>query len=158
MCTCSAETYEWNPLSLVVPSERDFDPYGGDLDAQYAWREFGGLSLPEAYQHFLDCPENRQEDFMFMGPKAFLFYFPVIERYLYSVCVSHELDYCPTWILGQAFISQLKQAGADEVPELRRRVAKLAGFVRSHLDRYAMDPEEKEMIDTGWAELEQLLG
>lgn len=40
-----------------LPSERDFDPYGGDLDAQCAWRNFGGLTLEEAIRRFRERPE-----------------------------------------------------------------------------------------------------
>ncbi len=43
-----------SPLKMNsnLPSERDFDPYGGDLDAQCAWRNFGGLTLEEATRRF----------------------------------------------------------------------------------------------------------
>ncbi|MBL8820867.1 MAG: hypothetical protein JNL96_20010 [Planctomycetaceae bacterium] len=67
---------------IPLPTEADFDPYGGDLDAQCAWRNFGGLTLDEATNKFRERPEIYQEDFMFMGGKAFAFYFPVVEAYL----------------------------------------------------------------------------
>ena len=65
-----------------LPGERDFDPDAGDLDAQVAWKHFGGLTLSEAYQRFQEDPEKHTEDFMYMGGKAFAYYFPVLERYL----------------------------------------------------------------------------
>lgn len=64
-----------------LPSQSDFDPVGCDLDAQSAWQTFGGLGLAEAYAKFLQVPESYQEDFMFMGSRAFAYYFPVVDRY-----------------------------------------------------------------------------
>ena len=66
--------------------ESDFDPVGGDLDAQYAWKNFGELTLKQAYDLFLTNPIHYQEDFMFMGGTAFDYYFPVIDRYIRQVC------------------------------------------------------------------------
>jgi hypothetical protein len=36
-------------MSVWLPTELDFDPLHGDLDAQCAWRNFGGLTLDEAH-------------------------------------------------------------------------------------------------------------
>ncbi len=68
--------------AAILPTEQHFDPYGGDLDAQCAWRNFGGLTIEEAKVKFCEHPEIHQEDFMFMGGKAFAYYYPVIDSYL----------------------------------------------------------------------------
>jgi hypothetical protein len=68
-----------------LPTEQDFDPWGGDLDAQCAWRNFGGLAIDRAKAKFRENPLLYQEDFMFMGTKAFAYYFPVIEEYLRTI-------------------------------------------------------------------------
>ncbi|MEM7232007.1 MAG: hypothetical protein AAF517_07535, partial [Planctomycetota bacterium] len=65
-----------------LPTQADFDPWDGDLDAGHAWKEFGGLSVDEALAKFLENPGYHQESFMFMGGVAFAFYFPVVDRYL----------------------------------------------------------------------------
>jgi hypothetical protein len=61
-------------MCTKLPTETDFDPYQGDLDAQCAWKNFGGLTLGEAFVKFEESPETYQEDFMFMGGKAFARY------------------------------------------------------------------------------------
>jgi hypothetical protein len=38
--------------------------------------------LEQAHVRFCSAPEVYQEDFMFMGCRAFHFYFPVIDEYL----------------------------------------------------------------------------
>lgn len=52
------------------PSQVDFYPFGGCLDAQSAWRNFGGLTLEQGHVRFCSAPEVYQEDFMFMGCRA----------------------------------------------------------------------------------------
>jgi hypothetical protein len=92
------QNYNWQPLSTTLPTKKDFDPYDGNLDAASAWREFGGLTLDQAYKRFLSNSLSYQEDFMFMGPAAFSFYFPVIERHLYEFKTDCESDDV-AWIL-----------------------------------------------------------
>ncbi|MEM9646820.1 MAG: hypothetical protein AAF989_17650, partial [Planctomycetota bacterium] len=70
-----------------LPSEHDFDPHQGDLDAQYAWKHFGALTLEEAFRRFRENPEIYQEDFMHMGGRAFAFYFPVLDCFLRETVV-----------------------------------------------------------------------
>ena len=65
--------------------ERDFDPWGGQLDGQTAWRNFGELTIEGAFELFCTSPIIYVEDFMFMGPRAFTHYFPVIDRYVREV-------------------------------------------------------------------------
>jgi hypothetical protein len=69
----------------TMPTVKDFTctlKPEDDWDGFYAWKNFGGLTVDEAYQKFCQVPENYQEDFMFMGDAAFAFYFPVIDRYV----------------------------------------------------------------------------
>jgi hypothetical protein len=70
---------------MKVPTVEDFTwtpKPEDDLEGFWAWRNFGGLIVDEAYQKFCQFPESYQEDFMFMGDAAFTFYFPVVDRYI----------------------------------------------------------------------------
>ena len=151
------DCYDWRPLTTEIPSEQDFDPSGEGLDEQHAWKEFGGLALDQAYEHFLDCPENRQEDFMFMGPRAFLFYFPVVERYLYSAHNSDDWGDRATWILGHVFINQITNPELWWNEALHLRVGGLVRHVRAHLDQYSVAAEDQARIDGPWAKLGEIL-
>jgi hypothetical protein len=137
-----------------LPSEADFDPFGGDLDAQGARRNFGGLTLGEAYAKFCEAPERLQEDFMFMGWRAFHFYFPVIDEYLRTATSTGEWDDCQAKILAEGIALQFDWRGATISLELRARISQLCAFVRAHLDRYAQLPEDQKEIDRAWVELE----
>src|SRR5262245_49928512 len=108
-----------------LPRAIDFDPWKCDLDAQHAWKTFGGLSLEEAYTKFCEIPESYQEDFMFMGSAAFLYYFPVIDEYLRSAVPCDESDDCQADILGSCVAAQFDWKGARIPPELRVRIESL---------------------------------
>ncbi len=73
---------ERSEKSANPPEPSDFFVSEDDLDCRTAWENFGGLNLPQAYDRFCKNPHYYQEDFMFMGGKAFAYYFPVIE----SIC------------------------------------------------------------------------
>lgn len=137
-------------LPAPLPSEHDFDPYAGDLDAQHAWRNFGGLSLDDAYVKFCQFPEVYQEDFMFMGSRAFHYYFPVIDAYLRSVEPCDEWDDCQADILGSCVARQFEWKGAYVSPALRDRISDLCAFVLGHLSRLAWSPVNQERIRVSW--------
>jgi len=140
-----------------LPSEADFDPFGGDLDAQSAWRNFGGLTLEEAYVRFSEVPVSYQEDFMFMGGRAFHYYFPVLDEFLRTSRAKDEWDDCQTEILASCITAQFDWRGANISSELRERISQLCLFVRANLDQYASSSERKSKIDQAWAKLEERL-
>ena len=120
--------------------EKDFDPYGGCLDAQTAWRNFGGLSLDEAYTLFCKNTHYYAEDFMWMGHVAFAFYFPVVER-----CVQNGEDH-DLGFIGIAINFQFQQKETSKIDHLRPRVLTLAKFVIQELGQ----------SDESWANLSEL--
>jgi len=147
-----------------LPGERDFDPHEGDLDAQAAWRNFGGLTLAEAYQKFLGNPDVYQEDFMWMGGKAFAYYFPVLERYLLVTPVWSEekgSEWCQVHGLGAAIQFQFTESALPEVQALASRVLPLIEQVKESIEVYVAsghpyysDPEMQQHVIREWNELE----
>ncbi len=124
-----------------LPTKKDFNPWGPDaLDAEYAWRMFGGLTLSEARAKFLDRPDSRQEDFMFMGGKAFSYYFPVIEEYLRETPEKEpEGDDRQSWILAKCILNQFRMSTSDHMAHLAPRIISLSQFVRDNLQRFGDD-------------------
>ncbi|NNJ24442.1 hypothetical protein [Alienimonas chondri] len=138
----------------LLPSKRDFVPNPGDPDQEYAWKEFGELTLDEAKERFADDPLNRQEDFMFMGTKAFLFYFPVVVDHLRDPPGDDgEYDW-QAWILAKAIDAQFFSWSKDEsLLPLTSTVLELADFVRDHVHQFESWPEERPRIIQAWTEL-----
>ena len=144
----------------TLPSESDFDPFGGCLDAQHAWRQFGGLALEDAYAKFIEGPIFYQEDFMFMGGRAFAFYFPVLDRYLQTYRVGEgpgEKDDSYAAIIGAGFSTQLASPTSRELDSIRDHIRSLAEYVRSHLGLLAEQTDEQRRIDNYWQILQTQL-
>jgi hypothetical protein len=150
------ENYNWRPLSTALPTREDFDPFGGDLDAAGAWKEFGGLSLDLAYEHFRSNPLAYQEDFMFMGPAAFLFYFPVIERHLLTFKIETEYEH-QALILARAILMQLRNRPRQSDSNLAERVKALTDHVLTHFNHFDVDLDEQNRIAEAWHELSEYL-
>lgn len=158
---------QFQDRSGPLPVERDFDPHEGDLDAQSAWKNFGGLSRSAAYQKFLENPSVYAEDFMWMGGKAFVYYFPVLERYLLVTPVWSEengSEWCQVLGLGAAIQFQFTEDCLPEVRELAPRVLPLITQVKESIDAciasghpYYSDPEIHQHVSKEWDELEQHL-
>ncbi len=137
-------------MKIQLPTNTDFDPLGDDLDAQWAWDQFGGLDIDQAYNKFCDRPEVHQEDFMFMGSKAFVYYFPVIEKYLKEVIIDDEDDDYEVWIIGCALLSQLKSNAKD----LNSRIYDLSQLVLDKFINSMINEDDKKRIHNKWIEVE----
>ncbi|MGN6547170.1 MAG: hypothetical protein ACTHK7_19110 [Aureliella sp.] len=142
--------------SAKLPTERHFDPYEGDLDAQWAWKNFGGLTLDEAKAKFWERPEVYYEAFMFMGGKAFAFYYPLIDSYLREtpLLAPEDRDDRQAWILAQCIKHQFDGWNYPYVRHLKGKVIELCRFVRQNLSLFGADPEELNQIDEQWASLQ----
>jgi hypothetical protein len=74
-------------MSTGIPNEDDFrlvPDWSQDREGWWAWEDFGGRTLDEAYAIFRENPLRYQEDLMWMAPKPFCFYLPIALRYLQS--------------------------------------------------------------------------
>ena len=146
-------------MSVSLPSERDFDPSGGCLDAQWAWMNFGGLTLDEAHAKFKEWPESYQEDFMFMGGKAFAFYYPVIEQFLRQTVEIREdqRGSRESWILPQCIKNQFEGRGNSYVRHLKDSVLALCAFMTGNIQLFADDWDDVAEIENQWQDLRQFL-
>lgn len=129
------------------------------MEAFEAWEHFGGLSRPEAFEKFLDDPDYYQEDFAFMGGKAFAYYYPIIERYILESEIDNDEDEIdPIWILAHCINSQFCEVSTVEfVRPLRTRILKLTHYVRDHLPKFCAEQNRQTEIDLAWSELQQKL-
>ncbi len=141
-------------MTEPLPIEHDFNPWNDPMDAETAWRNFGGLTLDEAYAKFCENPQYYQEDFMFMGGIAFAYYFPIVDKYIRN---APEID--PNggdheaWILAKGIRSQFSGDSLPHVQHLRDRVIALSRFVHDNLYRFGDDDVERKRVADAWSEL-----
>jgi hypothetical protein len=140
---------------MKLPTIEDFtsDPEN-DLDGEFAWRQFGGLTVDEAYDKFCERPDLRPEDFMAMGDAAFVFYFPVIDRYMRQKEPQEEFDLAAHF-LASAISEHVSQRRAL-VRRVYGQIIDLCNFVldalKSANDEMSRDRSLKE-IEQVWLEL-----
>jgi len=134
----------------AFPQEKDFDPHEGCLDAQCAWKNFGGLSIDEGYAKFCENPGYYQEDFMFMGWKAFVYYLPVIERFLKEVEPEDEYDDCEAWILGCAVESQVEEHKKKISEDIGTRLETLCDSTLARFKVMNLTEKDKKRILKQW--------
>ena len=75
-------TFRLSRPDSPLPSAPDFFAGPHPAEAAFAWENFGGLSLADAFSKFVNCPEVYYEDFMWMFQTAFAYFFPVVDKYL----------------------------------------------------------------------------
>ena len=139
-----------------LPIKRDFDPHGCGMDEHWAWRNFGGLTLKDACEKFETAPEIYQEDFMFMGTKAFVFYFPVIDRFLRKMVALNKTGQvdCQSWILPQCINTQFQCPRSKQLVLLKPSVLSLCEFMLDNIDKFKDDWNKPEEIELNWRNLQ----
>ncbi|GAB5406699.1 MAG: hypothetical protein Aurels2KO_49300 [Aureliella sp.] len=140
-----------------VPTQADFDPIGCDLDAQSAWKHFGGLSIDQAFVRFCENSLCYQEDFMSMGTVAFAYYSPMLEKFLHNVPDIEHDDDNEAWIISRGIVNQFDSKDSRKIEHLKDRVIDLAIYVLDNIDRLGADDEERKRVSDSWQQLiEQL--
>lgn len=147
----------------TLPTYGDFDPWNGHPDALWAHGIFGGLTIPEAIQKYRERPDVYQEAFMFMGDKAFAYYFPVLEDFVYScpdlTCEKEDWEDPCAWILAHGIKAHFDGSGHQAVQHLAERIIELARFVQNNLHRFEPDSLDvygvhgPHSVSDAWAEL-----
>lgn len=153
MRAATDSSYSWPRPSSPLPSEKDFDPYDGNLDCQHALEIFGGMSLDQAYEEFCDKPEIYQEDFMFMGPKAFIYYFPVIDRYLREVASKDQYGDCEVSILAYTIKEQLDHNVVHQSTNTLSEIHSLTEFILAEITRYSYSKKIRKQVRNIWMQL-----
>ena len=137
-----------------LPSRKDF---GYGLDEENAWKNFGNLNLDEAYKKFCEHPDSYQEDFMWMGCKAFEFYLPVLEKYFREVIPEDNGDDCQAWILGCGVDSQLESFHSQFSQSTLVRIRELCNLVLERFSELELDDETKNRIQRQWEKVKERL-
>jgi hypothetical protein len=140
-----------------LPVRKDFVEDERDLDADQAWKNFGGLSLDQAYERFCQRPEIYQEDFMFMGPRAFQYYFPVIEQYLKETKTEDEFEDCEAWIIAKAIESKIDTGELSLATGFTDRLIELCRYVQKNVEPYSLQKKERDRIEGAWQKLRKKL-
>lgn len=75
---------------MRLPTSEEINPIPKCLDGQVALKHFLGKTEMQTFEMFIENFEVYQEDLMFMGVPAFLFYFPAAIRYAESIQIRND--------------------------------------------------------------------
>ncbi len=139
--------------SSPLPTEYDFCPRGGRA-AEAAWKCYGNLTLEQAYQRLLSNPVENEEQFAHMGPVAFDYYFPVIDRFLRGVDPRDQNDHREARALGYTISAQL--VGTLE-PSLKEEISDLVKHVLGNPRAYAHHKTGRRKLVGAWRRVETRL-
>jgi hypothetical protein len=122
---------------MSLPIQEDINPVPANLDGQRAVRNFLGKTREQIAKEFAEHGMNYQEDLMFMGSRAFCFYFPAAVNYVASSQGSTDGD------VANCLISVVEHRLEDDSPEIRDalpHIARFADYVLAHYDGFDFDP------------------
>lgn len=92
---------------------------------------------------------------MFMGCKAFHYYYPVIECYLGQARTNPAIVITEAEILAHAIVAQFDWNGAVLSPALIKRILELCAFVLSAPAKFAVAQDKRSRIQAAWSALEK---
>ena len=130
---------------MKLPDQKDFYKSELDPDGKTAWNNFGGLTIAEAYEKFCERPYTYQEDFMFMGYAAFVFYFPIIDKYIREVefLIAFSND---TYILSKGIEIRLEKK--VRLPDhINNRIIDLYKFILDSCELPSVQKKSADLIE-----------
>jgi hypothetical protein len=123
---------------MNLPTERDINPVPEDRDGQYAAENFLGKTREQITAEFPDEGMNYQEDLMFMGPRAFCFYFPAAVDYITSPAATGASDVVKCLC---SVIETRLEHNMPDIPEALSSFVRFVDHVLAHYDDFALNPE-----------------
>jgi len=146
--------------SQRLPSIGDFGAgRSGDLDANDAWTNFGGLTRAQAKEKLKSAPEVYSGDFTWMGEKAFSFYFPAIDELILESL--HEGDGSSFeelifWLV-LPFRTQFGPSRLSSLEKQKPRALELCHLILQGIETWSEDFQDAEESKEEWEKTLKIL-
>jgi hypothetical protein len=95
---------------MPIPTKDQLNPFPGDLDGRVVVENLLGKSVDDAVALLEENGTRFQEDYMWMGAEAFVYYAPALVRYLRSPAAAG--DYVVAYFMLSTFKHRLDHDGA----------------------------------------------
>lgn len=123
---------------MKLPTQHEINPIPEDLDGKCAVRNFLGKTREQITREFGEHGMSYQEDLMFMGSRAFCFYFPAAVDYVASSQGGTDADVTNCLV---SVIEQRLEFDFSEIREVFPHIVRFADYVLTHYDDFAMGPD-----------------
>jgi hypothetical protein len=122
---------------MAVPTEADWRSEPWDIDTAYAYENFFGKSLAEAFDLFVENAIRYQEDILFMPLACFEYYVHAYIDYLLSDKSKGDSDGANCFF---GLVDNRKTDIRSSVDDLRSRVVEVLTRLRSEQQWYDANP------------------
>jgi len=123
---------------MSLPTQEEINPFPEDLDGQCAVRNFLGKTREQITREFHERGMSYQEDLMFMGSRAFCFYFPAAVDYVTASWPDTDGDVI------NCLVSVVEHRLEYDSPDIRDafpEIVRFADHLLAHNADLALDPE-----------------
>jgi hypothetical protein len=124
--------------SMNLPTQKDINPIPEDLDGQCAVRNFLRKTRDQITREFAEHGMSYQEDLMFMGSRAFCFYFPAAVDYLAGSQGSTDADVANCLV---SVVEHRLEYDSLEIRDAFPDIFRFADHLLAHYDAFALDPD-----------------
>jgi hypothetical protein len=135
----------------TLPSKADWGDYKSDLDVRYAYRLYGGQTVDQSIQYFIDNPIERASELRFAPFPIFRYYVYCFTSYLTSAQAAGESDMASVFLRLTRDMSVKHPAEfAEFYPQIRSAVEQVAGnqaFFDADVDIYGSFEEIRAAIE-----------
>src|SRR5262245_41638860 len=123
---------------MSLPTQQDINPIPPDLDGRSAVRNFLGKTREQITREFAEHGMSYQEDLMFMGPRAFNYYFPAAVDYIASPqgCTDADVANCLISV-----VEHRLQYDAPQILGSTQQIVRFADYVLACYDGFGFDPD-----------------
>ena len=125
---------------MNIPDEKDWENWNDDLDTRCAFEQFGGKSISEAVELFVENALYYQEDLQWMPKLPFQYYVHAYKEYLLSDRAPRDSDAASCYL---RLIKLRLETDPEFVVEIFdsllpsvRHVAENQDFYDAHMDIY----------------------
>jgi len=136
--------YSTRPMR--TPTRKQLSPVSEDLDGRIVVEHLFGKSVEDAVALLEENSAYYQEDYTWMGPKAFCYYCPALVRYLRSPASRDDSLFA--YFMLSTFRLRLDQDGAS-IASAIPCIEEFCALVESDSERLGFDDNSLNALDAG---------
>jgi hypothetical protein len=123
---------------MKLPTQEEINPIPEDLDGKCAAQNFFGKAREQITREFHEHGMSYQEDLMFMGSRAFCFYFPAAVDYVTTSWLGTDGDVVNCLV---GVVEHRLEYDSPDIGEAFSEIVRFADHLLAHYADLALEPE-----------------
>lgn len=121
---------------MKIPTKEDWGNYQDDLDVRYAYKLYGGKSIDESMEYFLNTPIERASELRFAPFKVYEYYVNCFINHLLSEKSADEADTASVFL---RLARDMSEKWPKEFSILYPKIKTAINYVVDHQEFYDAD-------------------